>query len=545
MVVKHFGRKCWNLFSVLLISCAFLLSGCDLLDDDYDYDTESSSSSSSSTTATSVSGTAVTSLFDSSLVRSKLTDTSSAESVTVMVYMNGSNLESDDGSATEDITEMLAAPYSSAVNVVIETCGTASWSSKYGISADHTQRWLWSESSLTLVDDSLSQLDCTEAGTLADFISWSAANYTADRYILVLWDHGGGPVYGFGYDEWVSDEDAALTLDEIQLAINTAGVTFDIIGFDACIMSCLEVCCALYDYCDYMVVSEEFEPGTGWSYEGWLTALVENPAIDTEDLAKILIDDMIASNTGSNGDTATLALIDQRAMPILFDAWTTFAYANEDSLTDCNYSQKVVKSSRAKGFFDEDDWDDYDDDYSLSDYYITDIMAVAQNIDSDESAALSSALSSAVLYYSATSDVTSLTGLSVTLPYGDDDFYSDLKTIFTNCGFDSTYVEWLGNFTSVSCSSSSDYYDYDDEWDDWDGWDDYDDDYDWSDYDCDDCDDYGWSDWDSDDYWSDSWFDDWIDSWFGDDDYWDDDDSWYDDDDWDDWDDDWDDDGWW
>ncbi len=567
----------------LLLCMLLLLSSCDWLEDEeesYAADststaesTESKLSTNDSVTVTETSATTTVSLFDSSAVRSKLTDTSTAETVTIMIYMNGSNLESDDGSATEDITEMLKAPQSDNVNIVMQTMGTKSWSSKYGISSKRTQRWLLAESDLTLVDDSLSQLDCTESATLSDFIIWSAANYPADRYILIFWDHGGGPVYGFGYDEWVSDEEAALTIDEIQMALSKGGVTFDWIGFDACIMSCLEVCCAFYDYCDYMIVSEEFEPGTGWSYEGWLTALAANPAIDTESLAKILIDDMIASNSGSDGDTATLALIDESLMKVLFTAWVDFAYANEDSLLGSNYSQKIKKSSRAFDFFSDWLWDD-DDDYSLSDYYITDIMAVAQNIDSDESDVLSSAVSNAVVYYSATSDVTSLTGISVTLPYGDSDFYSDLKTIFTNCGFDTTYIAWLENFTSAEGVSS--FYDYDDEWDDWSGWDDYEDDYDWSCWDCYDEDEeywsdlFDWVDWIGELFWGDDWYDD-DDDWYDDDDAWyeddeeggfwsdfwsdDDDDDWYDDeeggfwsdfwDDDDDWGDDWGDDGGW
>ncbi len=450
-------------------------------------------------------------------VRQQLNDIGSAETVTVMLYMNGSNLESDDGSATEDIKEMLSAPYSDDVHIVMQTMGTKSWKSTYGISSSHSQRWLFGEDDLILVDDTLSQLDCTAAETLADFIMWSVGNYPADRYILILWDHGGGPVYGFGYDEWQDDEDAALTLDEIQQALYTANVDFDFIGMDACIMASLEVCCALYEYCDYTILSEEFEPGTGWSYQGWLTALTENPAIDTVSLATILIDDMITANSGKDGDSATLALIDESVMTVLFSAWMEFAYANEDALLELNYSQEIDKSSRAKGFFS--DWlYDEDDEYSLSDYYITDIMAVAQNIDSDESAALSSAVSNAIVYYAATSDITSLTGLSVTIPYGDSEFYDSLATIFTNCGFDSTYVEWLSAFVEVD---SSDYYSYEDEWDDWFGWDDYEDDYDWLEWEDNwsDEDMFGWEDIYT--YWETEMYDDmdgWVDIW---DDWWD------------------------
>ena len=104
------------------------------------------------------------------------------DQATVFVYMNGSDLESEDGEATEDLCEMLAANISSQVNVLVETIGTKSWSKRLGIASDHTQRYKAEAGNLVLVDDSLGQLDCTSPDTLADFISWGAENYPANRY---------------------------------------------------------------------------------------------------------------------------------------------------------------------------------------------------------------------------------------------------------------------------------------------------------------------------------------------------------------------------
>ena len=204
------------------------------------------------------------------------------DTVTVMVYMNGSNLETDYGFATQDIREMLKAPYNEKVNIVIETLGTKKWQD-YGIMNDHTQRFILDEKDVLLVDDTLDQLDCTDPDTLTDFITWSAKKYPADRYFLILWDHGGGAVDGFGWDQY-RRYDASLTIDELQQSLKEAGVVFDFIGMDACIMSSIETCYAVYDYCDYCILSEDFESALGWSYEGWLTALSENTSIDTVSL---------------------------------------------------------------------------------------------------------------------------------------------------------------------------------------------------------------------------------------------------------------------
>ena len=441
--------------------------------------------------------------FPEDMVKEKQTEIKGdgKDRATVFVYMNGSDLESEDGEATEDLCEMLAANISSQVNVLVETIGTKSWSKRLGIASDHTQRYKVEAGNLVLVDDSLGQLDCTSPDTLADFISWGTENYPANRYILIFWNHGAGPVYGFGYDEHQS-EDSVLTIDEIQSAIRQSGIYFDIIGMDSCIMSSLELCCAMYNYCDYMILSEDFESGYGWSYTRWLNTLSENTSISSEELGKIIVDDMIADNEENGEGSSTLALIDESYMKVLYTAWADFAYANEPALLGENYSMHVRGGRRAhpvlqkKGLFDF--LFDEDGDYSMSDYYITDIMAVAQNIESKEAEALSAAVSLAIRYFNCTDDEVGMTGLSVTLPYGDSEFYGYLYPVFTGVGMDADYVGWLEKF--VYAEGYDDYYDYE-SWyeDDWEGWDDYEDDWDWID----------WLFFEDDDYWEDDSWDEW------------------------------------
>ena len=409
-------------------------------------------------------------------------------STTVLVYLNGSDLESQAGEATSDIAEMLESKIGAKANVVIETLGTSKWQN-YGIASDHTQRYVVNQGKLELVDDSLGQLDTTDPNTLADFISWGVKNYPADRYILVLWDHGAGPVYGFGYDEFQS-EGSAMTLDEMKQALDAnPNVHFDIIGMDCCIMGSLETCVALQPYCDYMVVSEDFEPGVGWSYEGWMSMLEQNPGIDTVELGKVIVDDMIAdvAKDKENGE-ATLALIDESAVDELYGAWVSFAYANEDQLLGTNYSQETEVRDRpnsstqsglrvfgeagsCQGFFcdggasctdcSDDDWErlweewDYDDSYvTMTDYFVTDIMQVASSVDGDKATALESAFDNAMVHFGSTSGEVGMSGLGVTLPYSDGEFYDELTKVFKACGIDGEYVDWLEAFVDVEGAGS-------------------------------------------------------------------------------------------
>lgn len=397
------------------------------------------------------------------------------DTVTVLVLMNGSDLESEYGEATDDLMEMVRAKKSDRINILVETVGTKKWNPRFGVSSRRSERYRVTESGLELLDGTLPQLDTTIPSTLSDFIRWGVETCPADRYILLLWDHGGGPVYGFGYDEF-QPYTATLTIDEMQTALKDGGVYFDLIGMDCCLMSSLEVCCALYDYCDYTLLSEDFEPGCGWSHEGWLSALAKNPAIDTEALAKTAIDDSIriAENLSGEDGGMTLALIDEAYLTLLYPAWVEFAYANEETLLSRNFSQLRESAGRVHPRLSRSvgNWFT-ESDTTLEDYCITDMLSLSANIPSPQSDALSAALDRAIVYYGATSGETTLSGLSVTLPYGDRTFYDELRRVFLNAGIDEEYVTWLQKFVSVKTETA--YYDFGT----WNGWDDYSGVYDW------------------------------------------------------------------
>ena len=74
------------------------------------------------------------------------------DSVTLMVYMIGSDLESMNGCASDDINEMIEAAPGKNVHVILETGGSNAWRN-YGISGDKIQRWELSGSGLTLKEE--------------------------------------------------------------------------------------------------------------------------------------------------------------------------------------------------------------------------------------------------------------------------------------------------------------------------------------------------------------------------------------------------------
>ncbi|MBO4266504.1 MAG: hypothetical protein J5910_04870 [Lachnospiraceae bacterium] len=396
---------------------------------------------------------------------------SDAHSATVMIYMNGSDLESKAGEASMDLSEMVDSGIGENVNVLVQTMGTKKWQD-YDISSRSSQIYRVNKGELELVKDDLGQLDCTKSSTLSDFIDFGKKNYPADRYMLIFWDHGGGPVYGFGYDEWQPDTES-LTLDEIQEALrNNSDIGFDIIGMDCCIMANLETCYVLEPFCKYAVLSEDFESGLGWSYKEWMKLLEENPGVSTPLLGKKIIDGMISANENDDevGGSSTMILVNEKAVPDLVKKWTEYAYKNSDSLLGLNYSK--LHMARGRGFFDSffDSWEEDDSSVTMDNYYVSDMLSIVESVGKEDEATtdLRKALKACAAYFGHTSDKNELTGLAVSLPYGDRDFYDQLVDVYSKCGFDKKYIDWLEGF--VSAEGSGDYCDYSSFEDSWCGW---------------------------------------------------------------------------
>ncbi len=396
---------------------------------------------------------------------------SDAQSATVMIYMNGSDLETKAGEATTDLSEMIDSGIGNNVNVIIQTMGTKRWQD-YDISSKTSQIYSIHDGELELVKDGMGQLDCTQSSTLSDFIDFGKKNYPADRYMLIFWNHGGGPVYGFGYDEWQEDMES-LTLDEIQKALRANDdIHFDLIGMDCCIMANLETCYVLEPFCKYAVLSEDFESGLGWSYTQWMKLLEQNPGISTPLLGKKIIDTMVSANENDDdaGGSSTMILVDEKAVPDLVEKWKEFAYKNSDKLLGSNYSKlhKAIGRGFMESFFDS--WADDGSYVTMDDFYVSDMMSIVESVGTEGEITdnLRKALKTCVAYFGHTSDKNELTGLAVSLPYGDPYYYDRQAEVYSNCGFDKTYIDWLEGF--VSASGSDDYWDYSSFEDSWDGW---------------------------------------------------------------------------
>lgn len=361
----------------------------------------------------------------------------SADTATVMVYMCGTDLESRSGMATADLQEMLYAEISDKVNIIVETGGTARWQNNV-ISSTTNQRYRLTGQGLEPLEQNLGKRPMVDPATLADFIRYSKAEYPADRYLLILWDHGGGSVSGYGYDQLFSRD--SMALDEVATALRNGGCTFDVVGFDACLMATLETAIVLEPYADYMIASEEVEPGIGWYYTGWVTALSQNTSIATTDLGKRLIDDYVRDvQAKTPRSQATLSLIDLAELKgTVPSAFTAFARSTS-SLIDTEQYQ-VVSDARdgAKEFSPS------------SQINQIDLIHFADDLGTSEAKALADALRSCIKYNRTSSNIANANGVSIFFPSGRLSQLDSMLATYDQIGIADEYSDCVRSYASVA-----------------------------------------------------------------------------------------------
>jgi hypothetical protein len=183
--------------------------------------------------------------------------------------------------------------------------GDGDWTSthRYYVTRDSDLFSLGSQ----LISD-IGEADMADGNSLVSFVTWAVANVPADRYVLILSDHGMGWPGGWSDPDpglnppsdipLVSRLGALLYLMELDQALGEArkqaGIEkFDLIGLDACLMAQIEVLTALQPHAHYVVFSEEVEPALGWAYAGFLGPLVADPSMTTADFSKLIVNSYI------------------------------------------------------------------------------------------------------------------------------------------------------------------------------------------------------------------------------------------------------------
>ena len=281
---------------------------------------------------------------------------------TFMVYLAADNNLEPFG--IEDFNEMEMVGSSNDLNILVQIDRSPQYDNTNGDWAD-TRRYRIlqdndSNAFTSPVVQNLGEVNTGDPQALVDFINWAKQNYPAQRYCLVLWDHGGGwrnrvgnskglrvvdaplppgagllsglvrtqqgtssatkPVFrnpfeaGWGpkkdvcYDDTDNDH---LSSNEVAAALQSAGGAIDIVGYDACLMAMLENAYEIRSLANYLVGSEELEPGEGWPYDLVLPPLKAAPSMDAATFARNIVQkygEFYASRSGSDQTLSALDL---------------------------------------------------------------------------------------------------------------------------------------------------------------------------------------------------------------------------------------------
>lgn len=380
-----------------------------------------------------------------SSARAKYTDIigNGKDEVTLMIYLCGTDLESRSKMATSDLQEMISADIADNVNVLVYTGGCKSWQNN-AFSSDKNQIWQVTSKGVTCLEKNMGNVSMTDEDTLSEFIRWCAKKYPANRNMLVMWDHGSGSVKGFGYDEKFAAS-GSMDLAEIDKALKDGGLKFDFVGFDACLMATAETALMLTEHADYMIASEETEPGIGWYYTNWLTSLSENTSIPTVELGKEIIDDFV--NTCASrcaGQSTTLSIVDlaeyQETVP---EVLKSFSADTCELIENSEYATVSNARSGAREFGSSSKLDQVD------------LVHLAKNMKTSEGKALAETLLGTIKYNRTSSNMTNAYGLSIYFPFRKATMVDAAVETYEEIGMDADYMRCIQEFASVEVAGQA------------------------------------------------------------------------------------------
>ena len=346
---------------------------------------------------------------------------------TIMIYMVGSDLESGGGSATRDINEMLDAEFGEDTCIVMQTGGCSYWQNTT-MKDGEVQRFLITSDGICELE-SLGATPMLTVDALADFITFAAQSYPADKYTLVLWDHGGGAPIGFGADEIYPYD--VLYDYQIGEALTQAGISFECVVFDACNMCTLEVAMAIKDYAKYMIAAESYLLGVGMDYTAWLNYLggEDVTALDSyEILATTYMESL-----EQYGVAASISMISLSKVEAVYDAYTEYISSVHDNILNGGY-EAFVKARGDCGLYDGTD--------------SVDIITLATTYPTEESADLMNAVVNAVYYTE--SDFAYGHGLAAYLPGAEIYAYDYARNNMEELEYDETILECYDDYVSIN-----------------------------------------------------------------------------------------------
>ena len=180
---------------------------------------------------------------------------------TIMIYMAGSNLESNTGLASQDLAGLDSNTFDLENNhLLVYTGGSIRWHNTYVSNKENAIYELKKDFGLVKIE-TLSRYNMGDPDTLTEFLNYGYNKYETDSYNLIIWNHGGA-INGAVYDELTGDH---LDLQEFAIALNNspfnANNKLDTVLFRTCLNGTYEMANIFKDYANYLIASEEATQG--------------------------------------------------------------------------------------------------------------------------------------------------------------------------------------------------------------------------------------------------------------------------------------------
>jgi len=266
---------------------------------------------------------------------------SATKSWTFLVYMAADNNLEDSG--LDNIDWMEQAGSTDKVNIVVQFDRNGQYDPRldwtgcrrYYINYGTNEGTIDS----TLIQD-MGDVDTGDYNQFTDFVKWGMANYPAERYAVVLWNHGSGwrnraaSVRGICWDD---TSDNHITEAQMRLALSELysyyGKKIQLVAMDACVMGNMEVAYDVKDYANYLTFSQINEPGSGYPYNTILTDLITYPTMTEAELASTIVTRYGEYYT-TTGQTVTQSAVNLSQMDALVTAVNNFSTTAQAVMTN-------------------------------------------------------------------------------------------------------------------------------------------------------------------------------------------------------------------
>jgi hypothetical protein len=215
-----------------------------------------------------------------------------AQEWTVLVYVAADNDLAQ--WADSDLVEMESVGSSSDVRVVVQI-------DKPSIGA---RRLLVGQGGSALLGE-LGIIDMCSWETLSNFLAWGMTSFPAEKYLVILWDHGTGwtaaPHRSFGTD-WSSGNVLSIANGDLHKALSSAfeftRERINVLAFDACLMQQIEVGFEVRPYANLLLAPQSIMPLEGFRYDDILQALHSDPSMGGTKLCLKIIQSTVDNYTG-------------------------------------------------------------------------------------------------------------------------------------------------------------------------------------------------------------------------------------------------------